>query len=48
MTPSFNIRKKEWGIAENLVGIGNCILGYRAAELPNPKPRKKDFVRYVD
>ena len=40
--------KKEWGIAENLVGIGNCILGYRAAELLPPKPRKSDFVRYVD
>ena len=40
--------KKEWGIAENLVGIGNCILGYRAADLLPPKPRKSDFVRYVD
>jgi nitroreductase len=40
--------KKEWGIAENLVGIGNCVLGYRAADLLPPKPRKSDFVRYVD
>lgn len=40
--------KKEWGIADNLVGIGNCVLGYRAADLLPPKPRKSDFVRYVD
>ena len=39
--------KKEWGIAENLIGIGNCVLGYRAADLANPKPRKEDFVRFV-
>lgn len=39
--------KKEWGIAENLIGIGNCVLGYRAADLANPKPRKDDFVRFV-
>lgn len=39
--------KKEWGIAENLIGIGNCVLGYRAAELASPKPRKDDFVRFI-
>ena len=40
--------KKEWGIAENLVGIGNCVLGYRAAPLNPAKPRKDDFVRFID
>ena len=30
----------EWGIPENYIGIGNCILGYAACELPAPAPRK--------
>lgn len=38
---------KKWGIGENYVGIGNCILGYRDGELPAPKPRKKDYVYRV-
>lgn len=39
---------KRWGIDENkYVGIGHCILGYRDGEYPNPKPRKKDYIRYV-
>lgn len=39
--------KKERGIAENLVGIGNCVLGYRATDLAKAKPRKDDFVRFI-
>lgn len=39
--------KKEWGITENFVGIGNCVLGYRAANLAEPKPRKADYIRYI-
>jgi len=35
---------KEWGIGSNYVGIGNCILGYRDCEYPEPKPRKERFV----
>ena len=31
---------RKWGLPENLVGIGNCILGY-AAEEPTPRPRKE-------
>ena len=31
---------KKWGLPENLVGIGNCILGY-AAENPDARPRKE-------
>ena len=38
---------KEWGIEGNYEGIGNCILGY-AAENPSPKPRKPDYVRYIE
>ena len=29
---------RKWGLSENLVGIGNCILGY-PDETPAPKPR---------
>ena len=29
---------RAWGLKENLVGIGNCILGY-PDEDPAPKPR---------
>ncbi len=32
--------KKAWGVPENYVGIGNCILGYRDGELPAPPERK--------
>lgn len=31
---------KKWGLPENMGGIGNCILGYPAAE-PAAKPRKE-------
>ena len=30
----------KWGLPENLIGIGNCILGYEA-ETPAEKPRKE-------
>ena len=39
---------KEWGIEGNYEGIGNCILGYPACGLPEPKARKADYVRYVE
>lgn len=35
---------KEWGLKGDLVGIGNCILGYRDCEVPEPKPRKEGYV----
>lgn len=38
---------KKWGIGDNYVGIGNCILGYRSGPLPTARPRKKDYVRSV-
>ena len=39
---------KEWKIDENkYVGIGHCILGYRDCQYPSPKPRKKDYIKYV-
>lgn len=36
---------KEWGLSENYVGIGNCILGYGAEGGISPAaPRKSDYV----
>ena len=35
---------KTWGIDERYRGIGHCILGYAAADLPAAKPRKEDYI----
>ena len=35
---------KKWGLSEDYIGIGNCILGYSDQPLPQPKPRKEGFV----
>ena len=34
---------KKWGVPENYVGVGNCILGY-ADEAPEAKPRKNGYI----
>ena len=31
---------RQWGLREDLIGVGNCILGY-ADEEPAPKPRRE-------
>ena len=38
---------KKWNVEGDYIGIGNCILGYRATELPQPKARKDDYIRYI-
>ena len=38
---------KELGIEGNYRSIGNCIVGYPAQPLPNPKPRKDGFIHWV-
>ncbi len=38
---------KKWGVEGEYVGVGNCILGYPAEE-PAAKPRKENYVYYVD
>ena len=38
---------KKWGIQGDYAGIGNCILGYRDCELPDPKPRKENYIYRV-
>ena len=40
---------RKWGVenAENYVGIGHCILGYRACDYPAATPRKENYVYRV-
>lgn len=47
-TPEGKALLKEWGIEGDYEGIGNCIIGYSAQEAPQPKPRKPDYIRYID
>lgn len=42
-TPFGKALMKEWGVPENYVGTGNCILGF-ADEIPDVKPRKDGYV----
>lgn len=35
---------KQWGVPENYVGVGICILGYREGDMPVPKERKADYI----
>lgn len=39
---------KAWGIEGDYEGIGNCIIGYPAQEAPAPKPRKADYVHFIE
>ncbi|MBR4519148.1 MAG: nitroreductase [Victivallales bacterium] len=36
-----------YGLPENLVGIGNCALGYPAAPPRPVAPRKPDYIKYI-
>ena len=38
---------KKWGIGENYIGIGNCILGYKDGTLPTARPRKSNYIYRV-
>lgn len=38
---------KQWGIEGDYVGVGHCILGYRASDLPEAKPRKANYIYRV-
>lgn len=38
---------KEWGVEGNLIGVGNCILGYRDCEYPKAPERKEGRVYNV-
>lgn len=39
---------REWGLSENYVGVGNCILGYMDGEMPAVRPRKENYVIRID
>lgn len=39
---------KEWNIPENYEGVGHCVLGYSDMEYSEPKPRKKDYIWYIN
>ena len=38
---------KQWGLAEHLRGVGNCILGY-SQQSPTAKPRKPGRIVHID
>ena len=39
---------KKWGIEGDYEGIGQCVLGYPDGDVPKAKPRKENYVYYVD
>ena len=39
---------KKWGVEGDYEGIGHCVLGYPASDIPKAKPRKENYVYYVD
>lgn len=47
-TPEGKELLKKWGIEENYVGIGNCIIGHINGEYPVAKPRKEDYIKFVE
>lgn len=38
---------RKWGIGENYIGVGNCILGYRDGALSSPRARKSNYIYRV-
>ena len=38
---------KKWGVEGDYEGIGHCVLGYPAADVPKAKPRKENYVYYM-
>lgn len=43
-TPQGKALLEKLGITGDYEGIGNCIIGYPAGEVPAPKPRKENWV----
>ncbi len=35
---------KAWGITEDVIGVGHCILGYRGGEPSPAQPRKENYI----
>ena len=38
--------KAKWGLGDNYIGVGHCILGYRDCDYPTAKPRKEGRIIY--
>ncbi len=38
----------KWGVEGDYEGIGHCVLGYPAGDVPKAKPRKENYVYHVD
>ena len=38
---------EKWGLSQDYIGVGNCILGYAAGPVPEAKPRKDNYVILV-
>ena len=43
-TPEGKELLQKWGLSEHYRGVGHCILGYAAGELPEAKTRKSDYI----
>ena len=43
-TPEGKELLKKWGLSDNYIGVGNCILGYAKDPLPQSKPRKENYI----
>ena len=39
---------KKWGVEVDYEGIGHCVIGYVEGDYPETKPRKEDYVYYVE
>ncbi|WP_300727766.1 nitroreductase [uncultured Bacteroides sp.] len=46
-TPEGKDLIREWGLPDNIIGIGALALGYPDAKLPEPKPRKDGYYRVI-
>lgn len=38
---------QQWGVPDTYIGVGCCILGHAAGEMPEQKPRKTDQIVFV-
>ena len=39
---------KKWGVEGDYEGLGHCVIGYVEGDYPETKPRKEDYVYYVE
>lgn len=38
---------EKWGLPASLQGIGSLAIGYGDGPLPEPRPRKEDYIKRV-